>query len=411
MSASFREKLLQSILNQPTAPFRERHVIHRVLQELGEAGVPHFQDPTGNIVIGAASAKEYRALLARKTPRGGEPLRVFIAHMDHPGFHGVRWSGDAELEVKWHGGTPTAHLEGAAVWLADEKGWAGRGLIGEARLLPSGRALQSGTVQLPEDVAHLLRKSTPDARKLFGGFAFRQAMWQEDELIYTKAADDLVGVFAIVSLALDHWGKASSSQKRPRKPAPKRRKSAPFIGLLTRAEEVGFIGAIAHFELGWLPRAKRDILCVSLETSRTLPGAEIGKGPIVRLGDRATVFDASALRVLTDLAARVLPEKHQRRIMDGGSCEATAATAYGLRSIGISVPLGNYHNQSFEGGPDSRGNLGPAPEFVHQGDVRGLLTLCHALLETGSPWSDAWSEKRGEFKKSLKDSAKLLKTL
>ena len=45
--------------------------------------------------------------------------------------------------------------------------------------------------------------------------------------------------------------------------------------------------------------------------------------------------------------------------MDGGTCEATTATVYGYPCVGISVPLGNYHNQCFEGGPDSRGPLGP----------------------------------------------------
>ena len=47
-----------------------------------------------------------------------------------------------------------------------------------------------------------------------------------------------------------------------------------FIGLLTRAEEVGFIGAIAHFDLGWLTRAGRPIICVNLENFRTSRGAD-----------------------------------------------------------------------------------------------------------------------------------------
>jgi endoglucanase len=163
-------------------------------------------------------------------------------------------------------------------------------------------------------------------------------------------------------------------------------------------------------ELGWLPRAKRPVVCVSLETSRTLPISAPGKGPIVRLGDRATVFHAASLKVFSDLAAKILPEKHQRRIMDGGSCEATAATVYGLQAIGISVPLGNYHNQSLEGGPDSRGPDGPAPEFVHLDDVAGLLELCHGLLTPGLPWASAWEERKKQFKKSLKNYASLLRT-
>lgn len=48
--------------------------------------------------------------------------------------------------------------------------------------------------------------------------------------------------------------------------------------------------------------------------------------------------------VLTEIAQRTLPRRHQRRIMDGGACEAMAATVFGIPAIGLSVPLGNYHN-------------------------------------------------------------------
>ncbi|MCM2279922.1 MAG: hypothetical protein NDJ89_17750 [Oligoflexia bacterium] len=388
--------LLKTVLAQPTAPYREHHVAMLLKRTLAEAGVPHFVDPIGNIVIGAENERRYRALLAHRAP---EPLRLFMAHMDHPGFHGVGWLGPDELSVKWHGGTPTAHLVGASVWLASESGWEGEAEVRQADLYPpghalAGRALDTAILRVNPE----LPRRIPRATELFGGFRFREPVWQEGELLYTKAADDLVGAYAIVALALSLW------KKKPRaKAAP------PFLGLLTRAEEVGFIGAIGHFELGWLGKRRREVLCVSLETSRALPGAEIGKGPIVRLGDRATVFDPGALRVFTDLAAKALPGAHQRRIMDGGSCEATAATAYGLPSIGISVPLGNYHNQGLEGGPDSRGENGPSPEFVQLGDVQGLLTLCEALLSPKQSWADPWEARRKAFRKSLRDSGKLLK--
>ena len=323
--------------------------------------------------------------------------------MDHPGFHGKSWTSEGKLEIRWLGGSPTAHLEGASVWLSDRKGWRGHGTLVDAKMHASGRMLESGTVRLLSQDGADTRKTFPKGTELFGGFGFRAPAWQEGELIYTKAADDLVGSFAIVSLALDLLG---SKGKKKSKSAG----AVTFLGLLTRAEEVGFIGAIGHFEQGWLKRAKRPVLCVSLETSRTLPGAEFGKGPVVRLGDRFTVFEPGALRVFTDLAEKALPGRHQRRIMDGGTCEASAATVFGIPAIGISIPLGNYHNQSFEGGPDSRGPLGPAPEFVHLGDVAGLVELCHALLKPGLAWREPWAGKMTLFKKSLRGYGSLLRS-
>lgn len=383
-----RLDLLLELLRQPTAPFREEHVIATACRWLRAGGVPHFLDPVGNVVVGCGTAADYVRLLRR---RNDEPLRVFIAHMDHPGFHGRVWRDDRHLEVKWHGGSPVRRLAGARLWLATSAGLAMKGRLTRPKLLTSGRALDTAIV-------HLDRVWTgvrPGAKTLYGGFAFRAPVWRQGRRLYTKAADDLIGVYAILCTVLDAH-------------ARRRRALSPFLGLLTRAEEVGFIGAIAHFEHSPLTRAQRPILAISLETSRTLPGAVVGGGPVVRLGDRRTVFNPGALEVLTRLARDVLPGAHQRRVMDGGACEATAAIAYGLPAIGLSVPLGNYHNQGFEGGPDCRGPDGPAPEFVHLDDIDGMLVLCRALLKPGLQWTKPWTKERQLLKQRLRENAQLL---
>ena len=269
-------ELLFSILKRPSAPFREKHVIDEITAALSKHKVSHFIDPVGNIVVGVASKKDYLKLVGTKSR---EPVRIYIAHTDHPGFHGTQWIDEEHFEFKWHGGSPTKFLDGAKVWLASSDAVLVDAVMDKAELIPSGRGISHGIIRVPD---RSLAQQYKDAKKIYGGFHFREFVWQEGELLYTKAADDLVGSFAIAAMAIDF-----------------RRKKAPFIGLLTRAEEVGFIGAIGHFELGWLKKAKRPILGVSLETSRALPGAEIGKGPVVRLGDKFTVFDSGALRVFT----------------------------------------------------------------------------------------------------------------
>lgn len=381
-----RYDLLTALLKQPTAPFREDHVIDFVARTLERARVPYFPDPVGNLIVGCDSRAAYRRLIERP---GREPVRVFIAHLDHPGFHGVRWLSATRLRIAWHGGSPVKHLAGSRMWLATRVGRIGDGTLTNVSLHKSGLAFHSAELRLPRAV------SRPAATEIFGGFKFRAPVWRSGGRLYTHAADDLVGVFAILNTALDLFRRRTAT--RP-----------PFIGLLTRAEEVGFVGAIGHLELGWLDRARKPIIVISLETSRTLPNALIGKGPVVRLGDRRTVFDPNALKLLTDIAQRALPKKHQRRIMDGGTCEATAATVYDFPAIGLSVPLGNYHNQAFEGGPDARGHNGPAPEFVHLNDIDGLLTLCAALLKPKLPWSHPWQRERRAFKKRLHHYRNLL---
>lgn len=379
------EALLTSLLSQPSAPFRESYIIQWVGEVLGQQGIPYFIDPIGNIVVGANSRTQYLKFIREQS---AEPLRVFIAHMDHPGFHGMRWVKPNVLRIRWYGGSPTKLLNGSRVWLTNEAGWVGEGVLRNITLHPKGYAIGTAEVQVP---TALLAPRRPGAASLFGGFKFRQPVWESGAKLYTKAADDLIGVFCIVATALELFA------KRDRKDRP------PFIGLLTRAEEVGLVGAVGHFELGWLQAARRPVVCVSLEASRTLPNAIVGKGPIVRLGDRRTPFNADYLQVLTELAEKVLPQQHQRRIMDGGSCEGSAAMAYGLPTIALAVPLGNYHNQGLEGGPDCRGPYGPAPEFVHLDDVEGQRKLCVALMRNKLPWHDPWRKVRARLKQNYRE--------
>ena len=78
--------LFKNILSQPTAPFRENHVITMATDFLTTENIPHFRDPVGNIVVGVASKNAYLDLISKADK---EPVRLFIAHTDHPGFHGV----------------------------------------------------------------------------------------------------------------------------------------------------------------------------------------------------------------------------------------------------------------------------------------------------------------------------------
>ena len=381
MLTEARLQLLKDILSQPTAPFREQHVAACVTRHLSRHRVPFFTDPTGNLVLGVASVEDYQALLRQQA---AEPVRVFIAHMDHPGFHGVRWLNPKRLAIEWLGGSPVKHLAGASVWLANESGLLGYGRLRKVKIHKHGYAIETAEVQL--DLA-LTEKIA--AKRLFGGLRFRAPWWIGGKRLYAHAIDDLAGVFAIVSTAVDLY-------RRRRKDTP------PFLGLLTRAEEVGFVGAVRHFELGWLQARTRSVLCVSLEASRNLPGAVMGKGPIVRLGDRRTTFDPGGMRILSDLAMKILPDAHQRRIMDGGSCEATAASAWGLPTIGLTLPLGNYHNQGLDGGADCPKPLGPAPEFVHLEDLDGLLRLTQGLMKPGLGWQDPWAKTRLQLEKNAR---------
>lgn len=370
---------LLKCLSIPSAPFREGAIRAFLEAKLARAGVPSFRDPHGNLVVGARSEAEYRRKLSRK---GRRPLRLFVAHMDHPGFHGLRWTGERRFSLRWHGGGPRRHWEGASVWISiGEEGRTWRGRLRDVKAAKGAwPPIRGAQVELSARDARELRES--DAAELFGGLDFGRFAWRDGALIRTKAADDLVGAWVVSELAIAARGKPEAND---------------FLGILTRGEEVGYVGALAHLQEGYFRRAGRPLVLVSIETSRTLPGAEIGAGPVVRLGDKTTVFDPAWLQTLLQTAERALPGQHQRRVMNGGTCEATAALAFGVPAVGISVPLGNYHNESFEGGPGSRGPRGPAPEFVHLKDIERALKLARAYLKAPIDPSKAWDGVRREI--------------
>lgn len=380
-------KFFHNLLSTPTAPFREKLVRDLIEKRLSQYNIPYFLDHDGNILVGADNEKKYIQELKKHSSR---EIPLFIAHMDHPGFHGKKWRSPFELEFTWHGGAPVEDLIGARMWCTTNEGKVIHGEMTEAELIPSGKSISHGCIRFE---VKDLTKFKPSL--IYGGFGFRAPYWEENGIAYSKAADDLVGCFVILELA------RLFAKKRP----------FPFFGLLSRAEEVGFVGTLAHFARGYMKNRKRNVLVVSLETSRTFPGADIGKGPVIRLGDRFTIFDAAYTHSISKLAEKVLPGEFQRRIMDGGTCEATAATVHDIPSIGFSVPLGNYHNQNFQNGPDARALNGPAPEFVHKNDVERLARIGHALIVKGVARKDAWQWKRNDLARNLKKYQKLLSTL
>jgi endoglucanase len=173
------------------------------------------------------------------------------------------------------------------------------------------------------------------------------------ERIEAPACDDLVNCVTIIAM---FWELARMD------------KQTTVHAVFTRAEEVGWLGA---WDLGetW-PYGDNDVF-LSLETSRPVNGAAFGAGPVVRVGDRVSIFDSEATAAIM-LTAQEQGLRVQRCLLDAGACEATALQALGYRSAGISIPLGNYHNTT--------DNKTLAAEYVMLDDVKELIKLLVALV-------------------------------
>jgi endoglucanase len=185
------------------------------------------------------------------------------------------------------------------------------------------------------------------------------AVWELEDFavrggrIHGRACDDLIGAAAILATLID-------LQRQQRR--------VHVIGILARAEEVGFHGALALAADRGVPAHS---LVISLETSRELPPVRQGRGVIVRVGDRSSTFGSAATRFLTevatDLGRQEPPFPFQRALMSGGTCEATAYQEHGYEVAAVCVALGNYHNC----GPRRR----VAAEHVRMADAVGMVRL------------------------------------
>ena len=316
--------LLGKILPLPTAPFHEHFVRSFLCQELKKADIDFQQDSYGNIVAGGGDKKNSMA---------------YVAHMDHPGFEIARVKGN-RVEADWFGGVDARYFIGARVVIYDQSSGAirARGAVEEISKSPQGRVEKM-----------TLRIKGSAARGDFGTWdlvPFRR----RGELIYTKGADDLVGC-AVILCAL--------------KKLKKRGIRNGIRGIFTRAEEQGFIGTLGMIQSGFFPASTRII---SVETSKALPGVVLGGGPVIRLGDRTSMFHHQMV-LFMDHVARETQKKaryflYQRRVMDGGTCEATPYQLKGHITGGVAVPLRNYHNQ---------GKKRIGPEVVHLKDVEGAV--------------------------------------
>ncbi|MEZ5065629.1 MAG: hypothetical protein R3B81_12925 [bacterium] len=307
----------------------------------------------------SCEADRYGNLLVKYPGRGAKPKAppiVLVAHLDHPGFVVTDVQGD-RAQLEFRGGVRRVHakrgtkLEFFAVGRdkpigqgevvsSSEKGARRAGMLGSAvARITSGRAAAGDFTMWA-----------------FPGYSERGGQ------IVSRCCDDLLGAAAALA-TLDEM-----VRDRPR--------GAHVWGWFTRAEEVGLYGALAGITGRTIPK---DARLLSLETSRALPHAPQGGGVIVRVGDAMSLFDPPLMGALhsiaKELAAADPTFRYQRRLMDGGSCEATAFCAAGRRAGGLAVPLGNYHNMA---GLDG-GSVGIGPETVaipdYLSEVRLLVHL------------------------------------
>jgi putative aminopeptidase FrvX len=326
--------IAERLMRCPAAPYHEQLVATEVEKICSEHGLDCVADQYGNLLASLNSGRKARPL-------------VLAAHMDHPAFVVTKWLGKGgQWKAEFRGGVADSYFK------------AGTNVI----LMPGRKVARLGKRLAHKSQEFLLEeqeRGESNSRPEYAVWALNDFDVYDGQ-IHGRACDDLIGVAA----ALTTLVRLNQSKSR-----------VNVIAAISRAEEVGFHGALALAKSKQLPKSA---LVISLETSRELPGVRIGEGVIVRVGDRASIFDSDATRFLTEVAtdlAKIDGQfKVQRALMSGGTCEGTAYQEHGFQTAAVCVALGNYHNCA--------DNDLIREEYVSVADALGMVELlCAAANE------------------------------
>ncbi len=347
-------RILTEMLSLPTAPFAE-HAMAAYVERfcVARSALKLTRDRAGNLLIH----------LRQGGRRVARPV-CLTAHLDHPGFICDRMVSKKRVRAWWRGGVAKEYFVGSRVRFHVDGSWI-QGRVVSTKMAPK-RAARLGPERVDTVVAEVEDEVPPQT---VGMWDFPDPTVRGTR-IYARGCDDLAGAAAILA-ALDVL--------------VRRRTPCEAYFLFTRAEEVGFIGAIAAARAGTVPKR---CFVVNMETSSRRANAKLGDGPILRVGDKSTTFHhavtAYCHQVARELAAKDKSFQFQRRLMDGGTCESSAFCAFGYEATGLCVALGNYHNMDI-----ARKRIGP--EYIDLRDWDNVVKWFVALASSKKPYT-GWDE-------------------
>jgi endoglucanase len=341
---------LERVASPPTAPYHEWRALDAIAEELTLLGLVPKRDAYGQLSVHLTRGSAKRAL-------------AFVAHTDHPGFELVEASGTHGL-ARFRGGIDPKYFQGASIPLIVHRDGVAQG----------HRAQGLGYVHdpvLPDWSAGYceIRLEPGAGRPLaVGDWAVLDlpAFERRGNELYLRSADDLAGCAVILSTL-----HALRDETRP----------FSVHAVFTRAEESGLFGARLVAEDASIPK---DAYVVSVEASNSLY-APAGAGIVVRAGDYHNTFSNEAERYLRVAQGRLADRgiATQRRLLTGGTCEASAFVRLGWVATGIALPNTGYHNAGADGSL--------VPEMIRLEDVMsGIALSAEAAVAAGADEEESW---------------------
>lgn len=340
MSNTTYHQWLIELTSTPTATGKEDRVI---------AWISRYMKSKRNVVVKAD--KYGNLVLSRKNVTPSDTPIYITAHMDHPAFVVHEVLDGKTLIAEFRGGVKPEYFNHTPVMLHQGDAKPIKGTC-EKMLEDPDKHTDFADYKLARitfkrkvnaQVGDVLTWLLPNAKITKG-------------LLHAPAVDDLGGLAAAIA-AFDSLDTCKEDVRL----------------LFTRAEEMAFIGAIAACKAKTIEKKAR---LVCLETSKSFAESPIGAGPIVRVGDFTSTFDPDLTYRISKIAREIEKDdstfKWQRKLMPGGTCEASAFGSYGYISTCLCLPLGNYHNMNED-------TQTIKPECISVADFDGLVRLLVAV--------------------------------
>lgn len=337
--------LLERVASPPTAPYHEWRALDAISAELRALGLAVENDRYGQLFAHLGNGTAKRSL-------------VFVAHTDHPGFEIVEANGSRGL-ARFRGGIDPTYFQGSFPLIVHRDGVTdghraqGLGYVSDP-VLPDWSAGRC-EIRAERDLA-------------VGDWAVLDmpAFERRGRELHLRSADDLAGCALIIAM-LD----ALREETR----------AFDVHAVFTRAEESGLFGARLIAEDG---RIQKDAYVVSVEASNSRY-APAGAGIVVRTGDYHNTFSNEAERYLRVAQERIAERgiAAQRRLLPGGTCEASAFVRLGWVATGLALPNTGYHNAG------AGGDL--VPEMIRIEDVlSGIALAAEAAVAAGEDAAESW---------------------
>ncbi|MEM6855306.1 MAG: M20/M25/M40 family metallo-hydrolase, partial [Planctomycetota bacterium] len=290
------------LLLEPTSPFHEQNILHRVTHVAEAAALTAERDAHGNLMIDLPTSGESHQI----------PL-LLTAHADHPGFWAEGMVDRNTLSAHWIGRVPRGYFLGAAVrFVTADAGSTGSGSFPLGGKAVRGRITRVSEYRGEGDYARVEIETDAEVAPGSTGQWDLPPCELIDGQIHATAIDDVAGVAALVCVMQE---------------LALRGASRPVRLLITRAEEAGFVGCVGYCRDQANAGQAGQAQIVGIEMSKAMPEAPVGSGPIVRVGDRRSVFDAATTADVARAAERLAQSDpdftYQRRLMPGGTCESS----------------------------------------------------------------------------------------